>query len=146
MSPLVDVTKIYPEVYPVSTASFSFPPLPRSRNPRHREDMGRFALLPWTSESRQTLAGISEDPLPLICRPSTILPSTMLPLVWSTMPRTKATPRSAFMFVKQGPPLNLLEIHSNPFVDQNSGEVFGTIYSRLEPSWMRPGTSPENTF
>lgn len=148
MSPLVDVTKIYPQVYPLSAPTFSFPPPSQSRQPTSTGDMGRISLIPWTSESRQILTGLSEDPLPHVCRPSTMPPSPMPPLEWDTIPRTKTTPRNAFMLVNRGHHTysNLPEAGPNPFIDENSGEVFGTIYSKLEPSWMRPGTSREITF
>src|SRR5438270_235612 len=148
MSPLVDVTKIFPQVYPFSTPAFSYPHLSRFSQPDYRGDMTRLSLIPWTSESRQILTGISEDPLPQVCRPSTAPPIPMSPLEWDTIPRTKMTPRNAFMLVNQVlfSYSNLLEDGPNPFIDENSREVFGTIYSKLEPSWMRPGTSRDKSY
>ena len=147
MSPLVDVTKIFPQVYPFSTPAFSYPPLPRFRQATYRGYIGRISLFPWTSESRQILTGVSGDPLPLVCRPSTAPPIPMSPLEWDTIPRTNTTPRNAFMLVNHGRPSysNLPEVGHNHFIDEIAVEVFGTIYSKLEPSWMRPGTSRDES-
>jgi hypothetical protein len=124
LSPFVDVTTFFPRIHPSPQASFSFPKEFDTISPtteRLDTSLGHLFLSRLLAEPTQVLKGISEEPLPLHCKPKTS-PPHMPRLEWSLVERTTRFSRDAFVCT------------DSYLLEQN-----GTTYSKLSPSWMGPG-------
>jgi len=141
LSPFVDVTTFFPRVHPSPQASFSFPKEFDTISPtteRLDTSLSHLFLSRLLAEPTQVLKGISEEPLPLHCKPVTS-PPHMPRLEWSLVERTTGFSRDAFICIDSVYSNSLRFRQYNPPIVMNLREQNGTTYSKLSPSWMGPG-------
>lgn len=151
LSPFVDVTRFYPRAYPNPQPSLSLPhsyvpnfPLPStSAFPAYPDHIRCFRQLR-SREQIPIIGGIPEEPIPTHCRPRTS-PPHIPRLKWMSSYLTFGFSRNAFLITSSGYNITPELRRLNPFMSIFQ-EEHGITYSRLSPSWMRPGSPLENTL
>jgi hypothetical protein len=143
LSPFIDVTEFFPRIHPNPQASFSFPngfdvtPSPAALD--LLTNVSHISLSRWLPDCTRVLTGISEDPLPRYCWPRT--PPPLMPrLDWSRIQEATTLTRDIFVCIECENSTSSDSQQPNRPGNIDLREEDMTIYSRLSPSWMRPGS------